>query len=191
MATLAIIDRFFFIEFIQGSKRNFTSILWLEDLVAGIASASRPSPCLWWRGCRGIGSIEPWIWCTLSSSWSWHSWHPFAWPSGGNPWFLWFHAAFWRDSSLAICLLKEVFTKRRGKGSSAVVLTCLCFDMIFSSKNARLWRFLETFVSKRLKKVNNVVGHALFDSCPANASFADQGIYNTGKFKKGVLNLDK
>ena len=87
------------------------------------------------------------------------------------PWFLWFHAAFWRESSLAICLLKEVFTKRKGKGSSAVVLTCLCFDMIFSSNNARLWRFLTTFVDKKLKNVNNIVGHALFDSCPATASF--------------------
>ena len=133
MAMLAIIDRFFFTEFIQGSKRNFTSILWLEDLVAGIASASRPSPCLWWRGCRGIGSIEPWIWCTLSSSWSWHSWHPFAWPSGGNPWFLWFHAAFWRRIFFSDLSAKRSVYKKEGKrkliGCGTLlskIASCLC-----------------------------------------------------------------
>lgn len=87
------------------------------------------------------------------------------------PWFLWFHGAFWRISSLAICLLKEVFTKRKGKGSSAVVLTCLCFDMIFSSKNARLRRFLETFVYKRVSKGKQRCRTCLIRQLPSHCQF--------------------
>ena len=68
----------------QGYEK-FTSIPWLGDLEAKIASTSRPFPYPWLPECKGIGSIEPWTWCSRCSSWFWRSWHLSCGPSWGSP----------------------------------------------------------------------------------------------------------
>ena len=90
------------------------------------------------------------------------------------PWFLWFHAAFWRESSLAIRLLKEVFTKGREK-EVQLLFWRVYVSIWFLVQKVPTWGvFWTTVVDKRMVTVNNVVRHALFDSCPATASFCSQ-----------------
>ena len=80
-----LFDQLYFVSHKPTGIQRFTSIPWLGDLEAKIASTSRPFPYPWLPECKGIGSIEPWTWCSRCSSWFWRSWHLSCGPSWGSP----------------------------------------------------------------------------------------------------------